>query len=112
MGKVNDCRTGILDLRTALEVLREMDGQLVETDIEVDPKAELSGVYRHVGAGGTVMRPTKIDGPAMLFHNVKGHPGGGCADWTSGEQGACGAPVWRKKGGFGKTAVRSSIKSH
>ena len=36
--------------------------------------AELSGVYRHVGAGGTVMRPTK-EGPAMIFNNVKGHPG-------------------------------------
>ena len=46
------------DLRSALEVLRQMDGQLVETDIEVDPEAELAGVYRHVGAGGTVMRPT------------------------------------------------------
>lgn len=67
-------RTDILDLRTSLDVLREIGGQLVETDIEVDPKAELAGVYRHVGAGGTVMRPTKVNGPAMIFHNVKGHP--------------------------------------
>ena len=48
---------------------------MVETNIEVDPTAELAGVYRHVGAGGTVMRPTKIDGPAMLFHNIKNHKG-------------------------------------
>lgn len=68
-----DPRTDILDLRTALAVLKEIPGQLVETDVEVNPKAELSGVYRYVGAGGTVMRPTKIDGPAMIFHNVKGH---------------------------------------
>ena len=61
------------DLRTSLELLKKMEGQLVETDIEVDPAAELAGVYRHVGAGGTVMRPTKIDGPAMLFHNIKNH---------------------------------------
>ena len=67
-------RTDILDLRTALVVLRQTPGQLVETDVEVDPEAELSGVYRYVGAGGTVMRPTKVDGPAMVFHNVKGHP--------------------------------------
>ena len=67
-------RTEILDLRTSLEVLRGIDGQIVETDVEVDPEAELSGVYRHVGAGGTVMRPTKVDGPAMIFKNVKGHP--------------------------------------
>lgn len=48
-------------------------GQLVETDVETDPMAELSGVYRHVGAGGTVMRPTK-EGPAMIFNRIKGHP--------------------------------------
>ena len=67
-------RTDIRDLRTALEVLRQKEGQLIETKTEIDPAAELSGVYRHVGAGGTVMRPTVIDGPAMLFHNIKGHP--------------------------------------
>lgn len=67
-------RTDILDLRTALEVLRGIPGQLVETDVPVDPEAELSGVYRYVGAGGTVMRPTQVDGPAMIFHSVKGHP--------------------------------------
>lgn len=60
-------------LRSALELLKTMPDQLVETDTPVDPEAELAGVYRHVGAGGTVMRPTK-EGPAMLFHNVKGHP--------------------------------------
>ncbi|MDO5425869.1 MAG: UbiD family decarboxylase [Eubacteriales bacterium] len=67
-------RTDILDLRTALEVLRKMPGQLIETHTAVNPEAELSGVYRYVGAGGTVMRPTKVNGPAMLFHNVTGHP--------------------------------------
>lgn len=62
------------DLRSALKLLEVLPGQLVQTDVEVDPMAELSGVYRHVGAGGTVMRPTK-EGPAMIFNNVKGHPG-------------------------------------
>ncbi len=61
------------DLRSALDFLRGIPGQLVETDVEVDPSAELCGVYRHVGAGGTVPRPTK-EGPAMIFNNVKGHP--------------------------------------
>jgi 4-hydroxy-3-polyprenylbenzoate decarboxylase len=60
------------DLRSALELLRSLPGQLLETNVEVDPHAELSGVYRHVGAGGTVMRPTQ-EGPAMIFNNVKGH---------------------------------------
>ncbi len=63
----------VTDLRSALELLRTMPGQLVETDVEADPMAEISGVYRHVGAGGTVMRPTQ-EGPAMIFNNVKGHP--------------------------------------
>ncbi|MBR1567186.1 MAG: UbiD family decarboxylase, partial [Oscillospiraceae bacterium] len=72
-------RTEILDLRTALQVLCETPGQLIETDVEADPAAELSGVYRYVGAGGTVMRPTTVDGPAMLFHNIKGHPGASVA---------------------------------
>ena len=63
----------VRDLRSALERLRNMPGQLAETDVEVDPMAELAGVYRYVGAGGTVKRPTK-EGPAMIFRNVKGHP--------------------------------------
>lgn len=64
----------VKDLRSALERLAEIPGQLVETDVEADPHAEISGVYRYVGAGGTVMRPTRTDGPAMVFNNVKGHP--------------------------------------
>ena len=63
----------VKDLRTALERLAEIPGQLVETNVEADPHAEISGVYRYVGAGGTVMRPTR-EGPAMIFNNVKGHP--------------------------------------
>ena len=66
--------TPIHDLRSALDFLKEIPGQLVETDVEVDPEAELCGVYRHVGAGGTVQRPTK-EGPAMIFNTIKGHPG-------------------------------------
>ena len=64
----------VSDLRSALEFLRTLPGELIQTDVPVDPKAELSGVYRYVGAGGTVMRPTNTNGPAMLFKNVKGHP--------------------------------------
>ena len=44
----------VRDLRSALERLKNMPGQLAETDVEVDPMAELAGVYRYVGAGGTV----------------------------------------------------------
>ena len=41
----------VRDLRSALALLETMPGQLVETDVEVDPMAELDGVYRYVGAG-------------------------------------------------------------
>lgn len=61
------------DLRSAIEYLKRYDNQLVYTDTEVDCEAEISGIYRYVGAGGTVMRPTKI-GPAMMFNNVKDYP--------------------------------------
>lgn len=64
----------VIDLRSAVELLESIPGQMVHTDVEVDPSAELAGVYRYVGAGGTVARPTKT-GPAMTFENVKGHPG-------------------------------------
>ncbi|MCD7859135.1 MAG: UbiD family decarboxylase [Firmicutes bacterium] len=66
MEKVND-------LRSALERLRERN-MLLETSVSVDAEAELSGVYRYVGAGGTVQRPTNSRGPAMLFRNVRGFP--------------------------------------
>lgn len=69
-----EIKKDIIDLRTALAALKEIDGQLLETNVEVEPFGELCGVYRHIGAGGTVMRPTKL-GPAMLFNNIKGHPG-------------------------------------
>ncbi|TWH47281.1 UbiD family decarboxylase domain-containing protein [Sporomusa sp. KB1] len=64
----------ITDLRSALELLKTIPDQLIETNEPVDLQAELAGVYRHVGAGGTVQRPTRI-GPAMIFNNIKGHEG-------------------------------------
>ena len=60
----------IHDLRSAIEFLKQHENQIVYTNSEVDCEAEISGIYRYVGAGGTVMRPTKI-GPAMLFNHVK-----------------------------------------
>ena len=62
----------IRDLRTALEFLAGIPGQLVSTREPVDPVAELAGVYRHVGAGIPVAPPTRT-GPAMLFETVKGY---------------------------------------
>ena len=59
------------DLRSALNALIEAE-ELIETDTPVEPFGELAGIYRHIGAGGTVMRPTGL-GPAMIFNQVIGH---------------------------------------
>ena len=40
----------VIDLRSALELLESIPGQMVHTDVEVDPSAELAGVYRYVQA--------------------------------------------------------------
>lgn len=61
------------DLRKVLAELKTHPGQFHATDVAVDPNAELSGVYRYIGAGGTVERPTQ-EGPAMMFNHVKGFP--------------------------------------
>ena len=61
------------DLRSALDYLKTIEGQYHETDVEVDPEAELSGVFRYIGGGGTIRRPTRL-GPAMVFNNIKGFP--------------------------------------
>ncbi|MFC6176911.1 UbiD family decarboxylase [Companilactobacillus huachuanensis] len=63
----------LYDLRKVIDELKEQPGQYHETNIEVDPNAELSGVYRYIGAGGTVQRPTQ-SGPSMMFNNIKGFP--------------------------------------
>ncbi|MDR3294495.1 MAG: UbiD family decarboxylase, partial [Clostridiales Family XIII bacterium] len=63
----------ITDLRTALAYLKTIPGQFAETSVEVDPIGEVSSVYKYVGAGGTVVRPTK-EGPVLQYNNVKGFP--------------------------------------
>lgn len=64
---------GVRDLRSAIELLKGIPGQYKESDVPVKPHAEISGIYRYVGAGGTVKRPTQ-EGPALLFNHVEGHP--------------------------------------
>jgi gallate decarboxylase subunit C len=61
----------INDLRSALDLLSRVPGQLITIDEPVDPINELAGLYRHIGAGSPVKPPTKI-GPAMLCGKVKG----------------------------------------
>jgi 4-hydroxy-3-polyprenylbenzoate decarboxylase len=57
-----------------MEVLKGIPGQYVETDKQVNLMTELMGIYKRVGARGTVKRPTRI-GPMMLFNNIEGYPG-------------------------------------
>lgn len=59
------------DLRKVLAELKTHANQYHETNVAVNPNAELAGVYRYIGAGGTVKRPTQ-EGPAMMFNNVEG----------------------------------------
>lgn len=40
------------DLRSAIELLKNRDGEFVTTDIEVDPHAEISGVIAMLARGG------------------------------------------------------------
>jgi 4-hydroxy-3-polyprenylbenzoate decarboxylase len=61
----------IVDLRSALEFLASIPGQLAITRQSVDPQAELAGIYKRVGAGTPLAPPTRT-GPALLFENVKG----------------------------------------
>jgi gallate decarboxylase subunit C len=61
----------ISDLRGALDFLRGLPGQLLETDVPADPYLELAGIYRRIGAGTPVAPPTRI-GPAVLFRRLSG----------------------------------------
>ena len=53
---VND----ITSLRSTIEWLRA-EGDLIETEVEVDPDLEITGIQKHLDGG-----------PPILFHNVKG----------------------------------------
>lgn len=64
----------VTDLRSALDLLKTLPGQYVETSVEADPYLEIAGLYNSIGAGGT-MPGTMRDGPAAVFNNVKNHPG-------------------------------------
>jgi len=61
------------DLRSAIEHLKTLPQQYHETNVSINPDADLAGVYKQIGAGGTVVRPTRL-GPAMMFNNVEGYP--------------------------------------
>lgn len=60
------------DLRTAMKCL-EHQKEIVQLDSCIDVHNEIAGLYRYLGAGGAVMRPTKV-GPALLCTNLKDFP--------------------------------------
>ncbi len=53
----------ITSLRSALEYLKQEEGELLVTDAEIDPYLELTGIQKSFEAG-----------PTLLFENVKGYP--------------------------------------
>ena len=77
----------ITSLRDALALLKEMPGQLVETHVEVDPAAELSGVYRYVGAGGKTSDYGRR--PCHDFSQCERAPGCQRGYWRNGQPGTC-----------------------
>lgn len=79
--------------------------------VPVDPSAELAGVYRHVGAGGTVQRPTR-EGPAMLFHQIKGHPGARVAIGVLASRSRVARPAGAEAGGAGSCPARLCQPPH
>lgn len=70
---ISNNKIEVTDLRSAIELLKQEQNEIIYTDTEVDPHGEIAGIYRYIGAGGTIKRPTTT-GPAMLFHHIKNHP--------------------------------------
>ncbi|WP_046201231.1 UbiD family decarboxylase [Candidatus Pantoea carbekii] len=63
----------IIDLRSAITHLKQFSDEYISTDHPIKIHNQLAGVYKRIGAGGTVMRPTQI-GPAMMFNNIENYP--------------------------------------
>src|SRR5919197_2007529 len=57
-----DAKKDITSLRSALEWL-DAQGDLLKTDVEVDPDLEITGLQKHLDGG-----------PVLLFNKVKGKP--------------------------------------
>jgi UbiD family decarboxylase len=64
--------TEVIDLRSAIDLLSSVPGQLLKITEPVDPKDELAGIYKPIGAGTPTKPPTR-SGPAALFEQVKGY---------------------------------------
>ena len=88
------------DLRSALELLKTIPGMFHETDVEVDPNAELSGRVPPYWRRGTIQRPTKL-GPAMVFNNIKGFPGARVAIGLVGSRERVGHLLGAQRSGWG-----------
>lgn len=60
--RVANVERDVTSLRSTLDWLRE-EGDLIETEKEVNPDLEITGLQKHLDGG-----------PPILFHNVKGKP--------------------------------------
>lgn len=79
----------VRDLRSALEQWKNMPGQLAETDVAVDPMAELAGVYLlcRRGRNGKTSDERRTGND---FPQYQRPPGRKCCDRCPGEPEACG----------------------
>ena len=102
----------VRDLRSALEFLRGMQGQLAETEVEVDPAAELSGVYRYVGAGGYCQAAHAHERSGDALQKPQGPPRRLGGHRRPGQPGARGAPAGLREGGPRPAAVRERRAAH
>src|SRR5467141_2802770 len=57
-----DVKKEVTSLRSALRWLASQ-GDVLETDVEVDPDLEITGIQKHLDGG-----------PVLMFNNVKGKP--------------------------------------
>ncbi len=62
------------DLREWIAAL-ERAGELKRIRVETDPMFEITEIADRVSKFGYGGRPGKVGGPALLFENLKGHPG-------------------------------------
>ena len=75
----------ISSLRSTLEYL-EAAGELVATDVEVDPHLEVAAIQKHFDGGA-----------ALLFNKVKGYPNARICNNIFAERRAHRAPARRRR---------------
>ena len=85
------------DLRDWIKTL-EKNGELKRISEEVSPELEITEITDRVSKIGGASRDYAPGGPALLFENVKGHPGHKVLDQPVWQRAADGAWRWAWSG--------------